>query len=71
MLTASWLRRGRLGRRVDALLSEELTWVGWSLESLLKEAAQILAQVSGYLAMITLPQASAVSIRHNSARVGQ
>jgi len=55
---------GRLGRRVDALLSEELTWVGWSLESLLKEAAQILAQVSGYLAMITLPQASAVSIRH-------
>ena len=55
---------GRLGQRVDALLSEELSWMGWSLESLLKEAAQILAQVSGYLAMITLPQANTVMIRH-------
>ena len=54
----------RLGRQVDALLSEELSWVGWSLESLLKEAAQVLSQVSGYLAMITLPQASAATIRH-------
>jgi heat-inducible transcriptional repressor len=54
----------RLGRQVDALLSEELSWVGWSLESLLKEAAQVLSQVSGYLAMITLPQASAANIRH-------
>jgi heat-inducible transcriptional repressor len=55
---------GRLGQRVDALLSEELSWVGWSLESLLKEATQILAQVSGYLALITLPQASTATIRH-------
>jgi heat-inducible transcriptional repressor len=55
---------GQLGRRVDALLSEELSWVGWSLESLLKEATQILAQVSGYLALITLPQASTATIRH-------
>lgn len=55
---------GRLGRRVDALLSEELSWVGWSLESLLREATQILAQVSGYLAMITLPQARTARIRH-------
>ncbi len=55
---------GQLGRQVDALLSEELSLVGWSLESLLKEATQILAQVSGYLAMVTLPQASTAQIRH-------
>ena len=55
---------GRLGRQVGALLSEELTWVGWGLEALLKEAAQILAQVSGYLAMITLPQTNTAVIRH-------
>jgi heat-inducible transcriptional repressor len=55
---------GRLGRHIDTLLSEELSWVGWSLESLLKEATQILAQVSGYLALITLPQASTAAIRH-------
>jgi heat-inducible transcriptional repressor len=58
------LPSGRLGRQVDALLTEELSWVGWSLEALLKEASQILAQVSGYLAMITLPQASKACIRH-------
>jgi heat-inducible transcriptional repressor len=54
---------GSLGQRVDALLSEELG-VGWSLEALLKEATQILAQVSGYLALITVPQASTALIRH-------
>ncbi len=53
-----------LGQKVDAILSEELGWVGWSLEALLKEAAQILAQVSGYLALVTVPQASAAPIRH-------
>jgi heat-inducible transcriptional repressor len=55
---------GALGQRVDALLAEELGWVGWSLEALLKEATQILAQVSGYLALITVPQASAALIHH-------
>lgn len=55
---------GALGQKVDALLSEELGWAGWSLEALLKEATQILAQVSGYLALITVPQASAALIRH-------
>ncbi|MBD2424501.1 heat-inducible transcriptional repressor HrcA [Phormidium sp. FACHB-1136] len=54
---------GSLGQRVDALLSEELG-IGWSLEALLKEATQILAQVSGYLALITVPQASTALIRH-------
>lgn len=55
---------GVLGRQVDARLSEELGWVGRSLESLLKEATQILAHVSGYLALVTIPQAGTVLIRH-------
>lgn len=55
---------GALGQKVDAMLSEELGWAGWSLEALLKEATQILAQVSGYLALITVPQASTAHIRH-------
>lgn len=54
----------RLGRRVDAALSEELNWMGRSLESLLKEATQILAQISGYLTLVTVPQVGAVLIRH-------
>jgi heat-inducible transcriptional repressor len=55
---------GAIGQKVDALLSEELSWVSWSLEALLKEATQILANISGYLALVTVPQTSAVLIRH-------
>jgi heat-inducible transcriptional repressor len=54
----------QVGRRVDAALSEELDWVGHSLESLLRSATHILAQISGYLALVTVPQASSVLIRH-------
>lgn len=54
----------RVRRRVDVALSEELDWMGRSLESLLKEATQILAQISGYLALVTVPQANTVLIRH-------
>jgi heat-inducible transcriptional repressor len=53
-----------VGRRVDAALSEELDWVGRSLESLLRSATQILAQISGYLALVTVPQFNSVLIRH-------
>lgn len=55
---------GQMGRKVDAILSEELGLAGWSLEAILKEATQILAQVTGYLALVTLPSASRVLIRH-------
>ncbi|HZG37163.1 MAG TPA: heat-inducible transcriptional repressor HrcA [Nodosilinea sp.] len=54
----------RVRRRVDAALAEELDWVGRSLESLLRSTTQILAQISGYLALITVPQSSAAIIRH-------
>lgn len=55
---------GQLARQVDAMLSEELGWAGWSLEALLKETTQILAQVTGYLALVTLPQPNTALIRH-------
>jgi heat-inducible transcriptional repressor len=54
----------QVGRRVDAALSEELDWMGRSLEALLKEVTQILAQISGYLALVTVPQSNTVLIRH-------
>jgi heat-inducible transcriptional repressor len=59
-----------IGRKVDALLSEELSWVSWSLEAILKEATQILANISGYLALVTVPQTSAVLIRPHSTGRG-
>jgi heat-inducible transcriptional repressor len=43
---------------------QSLDWDGWSMEALLRGAAQILATLSGYLTLITVPQASAARIRH-------
>jgi heat-inducible transcriptional repressor len=53
-----------VARRVDSQLSEALHWDGWSLEALLKGAAQILSTLSGYLTLITVPQRHEVTIRH-------
>lgn len=53
-----------LGDRVESLLGAELNWGSWSFEALLREAAQILSNLSGYLALITVPQTSKAMVRH-------
>ncbi|MDA0673600.1 MAG: heat-inducible transcriptional repressor HrcA, partial [Cyanobacteria bacterium] len=54
----------QVAQQVDSHLSKSLDWGGWSIEALLRDAAQILATLSGYLTLITVPQASLASIRH-------
>jgi heat-inducible transcriptional repressor len=53
-----------LHSQVEHLLSDRLDWDSWGLESLLRGAAQILATVSGYITLITLPQARTACLRH-------
>lgn len=53
-----------LGKQVDVLLAGELDWEGWSFEALLRGATQVLSNLSGYLALITVPQATTAQIRH-------
>ncbi|PSN20373.1 heat-inducible transcriptional repressor HrcA [filamentous cyanobacterium CCP5] len=53
-----------LGEQVESLLGAELGWGSWSFEALLREAAQILSNLSGYLALITVPQTSKALVRH-------
>jgi heat-inducible transcriptional repressor len=53
-----------IARRVDQLLSEQLNWEETTLEMLLREAAQILSTLSGYIALVTMPQASTAQLRH-------
>lgn len=53
-----------ISQRTDTLLTAQLDWDGWSLEALLRGAAHILATLSGYITLITLPQLNRVSIRH-------
>lgn len=51
-------------RRVDDQLSQALDWEGWSVEAILRGAAQILSTLSGYLTLITLPQRNEATVRH-------
>lgn len=53
-----------LGRRVEHLLADNLSWEDSSFEKLLRDAAQILSTVSGYIALITLPQTRTTRLKH-------
>ncbi|NEQ23462.1 MAG: heat-inducible transcriptional repressor HrcA [Microcoleus sp. SIO2G3] len=53
-----------LGRQVEHLLSDNLKSEDPSFEKLLRDAAQILAAVSGYIALITMPQTRTTRLRH-------
>lgn len=53
-----------LGLQVDELFTDKLDWDRWSLEAVLRGAAEILATLSGYVTMITLPQTRHSAIEH-------
>lgn len=53
-----------IARQVDQVLSEQLNWAEASIESLLREATHILSTLSGYIALVTMPQASTAQLRH-------
>lgn len=51
-------------QRIDRLLTQQLDWQGWSIEALLQEAAQILAHLSGYVALVTMPKLENMVVKH-------
>jgi heat-inducible transcriptional repressor len=53
-----------LGFQVEELFTDKLDWDRWSLEAVLRGAAEILATLSGYVTMITLPQTRHSTIEH-------
>jgi heat-inducible transcriptional repressor len=53
-----------VGSKVQSALSSQLDWEKWSLEALLHGAAQILATLSGYIAIVTPPSASSLTLQH-------
>ncbi len=52
------------GLQLQELFADNLDWEEWSLEAVLRRAAEILATLSGYVAMITLPQTRYSAIEH-------
>ena len=53
-----------LSHRVAQVLSDQLNREEMSLEAVLRGAAQVLANLSGYIALVTLPQTSTAQLRH-------
>ncbi len=53
-----------IGRQVEELLADKLDWDGWSLEAILRGAVEVLATLSGYITMITLPQTRRSTVKH-------
>lgn len=51
-------------QHVQQVLSDQLNWEAWSLDAALRGAAHILAHLSGYIALITLPQTMTAMLRH-------
>ncbi|NEQ50210.1 MAG: heat-inducible transcriptional repressor HrcA [Leptolyngbya sp. SIO3F4] len=51
-------------QRIDRLLTQQLKCQGWSVEALLQEAAQILAHLSGYVALVTMPRLENMMVKH-------
>ncbi|MGL5063072.1 MAG: heat-inducible transcriptional repressor HrcA [Microcoleus sp.] len=52
-----------LGSKVEQVL-DQLNWSDGRMEAVLRGAAQILATISGYIALITVPQTNTASLRH-------
>jgi heat-inducible transcriptional repressor len=53
-----------MAKQAESQLSSQLDWEKWSLEALLNGAAQILATLSGYIAIITPPVMSSLTVQH-------
>jgi heat-inducible transcriptional repressor len=53
-----------LARQVDQMFAEQLNREDMGVDVLLRGAAQILSTLSGYIALVTMPQASTSQLRH-------
>lgn len=54
----------KLGKKLEHSLSNYLNSSGWSFGDLLQRAAQIMANLSGYIALITMPQTATNQVKH-------
>jgi heat-inducible transcriptional repressor len=53
-----------IGRQLEGLLADKLDWDRWSIEAILRGAVEVLATLSGYITMITLPQTRRSTVKH-------
>jgi heat-inducible transcriptional repressor len=51
-------------KKIEKSFKSQLDWERGNLENILQNAAHILASVSGYIALITMPQTNSTQIKH-------
>ena len=49
---------------VEQLMASKLKWQNWSVEAILRGAAQLLATLSGHITLITLPLTRTLELKH-------
>jgi heat-inducible transcriptional repressor len=57
-------RSSERSRQLEAALNSRLRREDWSLEAVLRGATQILATLSGYITLVTLPKLTTAALRH-------
>ena len=53
-----------IGRQVTSILADKLDWDGWSIEAIMRGTVEVLATLSGYITMISLPQTRRSTVKH-------
>lgn len=53
-----------LTRQIETTLNQRIGWNGQAMEALLQESAQVLASLSGYIALVTMPQRTQAKIKY-------
>ncbi|MDJ0725741.1 MAG: heat-inducible transcriptional repressor HrcA [Prochloraceae cyanobacterium] len=54
----------KAAKKIEKSLTQELNQTKWSFEATLQRAAQILAAISGYIVLITMPQSRMTQLKH-------
>ncbi len=53
-----------LTRQIETTFNQRIGWNGQAMEALLQESAQVLASLSGYIALVTMPQRTQAKIKY-------
>ncbi len=64
LMTPSKPLSRQMAQQIKSTVSQRLDWDGQVMEALLQESAQVLASLSGHIALVTMPQRNEAKIKH-------
>lgn len=64
LMTPSGPLTEQMAQQIKGTIGQRLDWDGQIMEALLQESAQVLASLSGHIALVTMPQRNEAKIKH-------